>query len=121
MTSATANHATRRDFLMIATGAAGVVGAGAVVWPLISSLGPDAVTIAAGAPVDLDLAPISEGQIVKLFWRGRLIFVRNRSKKEIDEAANVDMASLIDPMADSARVKEGSTTPPGVCAGVRRR
>ncbi|MDB5558312.1 MAG: petA, partial [Enterovirga sp.] len=44
---------------MIATGAAGAVGLGAVAWPFISSLAPDAQTVAAGAPVEVDLAPIS--------------------------------------------------------------
>jgi ubiquinol-cytochrome c reductase iron-sulfur subunit len=92
---------------MIATGAAGVVGTAAVIWPFISSLAPDAVTVAAGAPVDLDLTPIAEGQIVKIFWRGKLLFVRNRSKKEIEDAEKVDVASLIDPQPDQARVKEG--------------
>lgn len=92
---------------MLATGAFGVVGVGAVVWPFISSLAPDAETIAAGAPVDIDLAPIVEGQIVKLFWRGKLVFVRNRSEAEIAEAAAVPMSNLIDPQADAARVKEG--------------
>jgi ubiquinol-cytochrome c reductase iron-sulfur subunit len=105
--AATAHHATRRDFLMIATGAAGAVGAAAVIWPFVSSLAPDAETIAAGAPVEVDLAPIAEGQIVKVFWRGKLIFVRSRTKKEIDEARSVDVASLIDPQADDARVKAG--------------
>jgi ubiquinol-cytochrome c reductase iron-sulfur subunit len=92
---------------MIATGAAGAVGAAAVIWPFVSSLAPDAETIAAGAPVEVDLAPIAEGQIVKVFWRGKLIFVRSRTKKEIDEARSVDVASLIDPQADDARVKAG--------------
>ncbi|HEY0353804.1 MAG TPA: ubiquinol-cytochrome c reductase iron-sulfur subunit [Enterovirga sp.] len=105
--AATAHHTTRRDFLMIATGAAGAVGAAAVIWPFVSSLAPDAETIAAGAPVEVDLAPIAEGQIVKVFWRGKLIFVRSRTKKEIDEARSVDVASLIDPQADDARVKAG--------------
>jgi ubiquinol-cytochrome c reductase iron-sulfur subunit len=105
--AATAHHATRRDFLMIATGAVGVVGAASLVWPFVSSLAPDAQTIAAGAPVEVDLAPIAEGQIVKVFWRGKLIFVRNRTKKEIDDARNVELASLPDPQPDSARVKTG--------------
>ena len=104
---ASASEPTRRDFLFIATGAVGAVGAAAVVWPFIGALAPDAVTVAAGAPVDLDLAPIAEGQIVKIFWRGKLIFVRNRTKKEIDEARNVDVASLRDPQPDTARVKTG--------------
>jgi len=105
--TATAAEPTRRDFLYIATGAVGAVGLAGAVWPFVSSLAPDAQTIASGAPVDLDLTPIAEGQIVKLFWRGKLIFVRNRTKKEIDDARNVNLASLPDPQADQARVKEG--------------
>ncbi len=100
-------EATRRDFLMLTTGAVGVVGLGAVVIPLVSQLAPDAQTIAAGAPIDVDLAPIAEGQAIKLFWRGKLIFVRHRTKKEIDEARAVDLATLKDPQADQARVKDG--------------
>lgn len=98
---------TRRDFLLIATGAVGAVGAAAVAWPFITQMQPDAATIAAGAPVDVDLSPVAEGQIVKLFWRGKLIFVRHRTKAEIASAENVPMADLKDPQADSARVKEG--------------
>lgn len=98
---------TRRDFLFIATGAVGAVGAAAVAWPFIAQMQPDAATIAAGAPVDVDLAPVAEGQILKLFWRGKLIFVRHRTKAEIASAADVSLASLKDPQADSARVKEG--------------
>lgn len=98
---------TRRDFLFIATGAVAAVGVASVVWPFISQLAPDAETVAAGAPVDFDLAPVAEGQIVKLFWRGKLIFVRHRTPKEIQDAENVDVASLRDPQPDSARVKEG--------------
>jgi len=98
---------TRRDFLFIATGAVGAVGVAAVAWPFIAQMNPDAATIAAGAPVEVDLAPIAEGQIVKLFWRGKLIFVRHRTAEEIKEAEDVNVASLPDPEADSARVKEG--------------
>ncbi|ALA16494.1 MULTISPECIES: ubiquinol-cytochrome c reductase iron-sulfur subunit [Chelatococcus] len=98
---------TRRDFLFIATGAVGAVGVAAVAWPFIAQMNPDAATVAAGAPVEVDLTPIAEGQIVKLFWRGKLIFVRHRTAEEIKEAEDVNVASLPDPEADSARVKEG--------------
>ncbi len=104
---ATPPEGTRRDFLMLATGAAGVVGLGAVVVPLVSQLAPDAQTVAAGAPIDFDLTPVAEGQGVKLVWRGQIIFVRHRTKKEIDEARAVNVASLRDPQADQARVKQG--------------
>jgi ubiquinol-cytochrome c reductase iron-sulfur subunit len=98
---------TRRDFLFIATGAAGAVGLAGAAWPFVSSMGPDAETIAAGAPVELDIAPIAEGQIVKVFWRGKLIFVRHRTPAEIEAARNVDLSTLRDPVADEARTKEG--------------
>jgi ubiquinol-cytochrome c reductase iron-sulfur subunit len=106
-TSTPAAEPTRRDFLFLATGAAGAIGAAGAVVPLIMQLAPDAQTVAAGAPVDLDLAPIAEGQSIKLFWRGKLIFVRHRTKKEIEAAQKADAAGLPDPEADSARVKAG--------------
>ena len=98
---------TRRDFLYIATGTVAAVGAAAVAWPLISQMNPDASTIAAGAPIEVDLGPIAEGQVIKVFWRSKPIFISHRSKKEIDEAKSVNVASLPDPQPDSARVKEG--------------
>jgi ubiquinol-cytochrome c reductase iron-sulfur subunit len=104
MTSA---EPTRRDFLYIATGAVGAVGVAAVVWPMIAQMNPDASTIAAGAPVEVDLAPIAEGQAIKVFWRGKPIFISHRTKKEIDEARAVNLASLPDPQPDEKRVKEG--------------
>ena len=104
MTSA---EPTRRDFLYIATGTVGAVGAAAVAWPLINQMNPDASTIAAGAPIEVDLGPIAEGQVIKVFWRSKPIFISHRTKKEIDEAENVDLATLPDPQPDSARVKKG--------------
>lgn len=98
---------TRRDFLFLGTGVVGAVAAGAALIPFISTLAPDAQTIAAGAPIDFDLTPVAEGQMVKLFWRGKLIFVRHRTAKEIEEARAVNIASLPDPQPDQARVKDG--------------
>jgi ubiquinol-cytochrome c reductase iron-sulfur subunit len=69
----------RRDFLFLATGAVGVVGIGAVVWPLIDQMDPDAQTIAAGAPIDVDLASLAPGQQMVVKWRGHPIFIVNRS------------------------------------------
>lgn len=103
----TSTGTTRRDFLLLATGAAGAVAAGSIVVPLISQLAPDAQTIAAGAPVDVDLGPIAAGQAIKIFWRGKPIFVRHRTKKEIDEALAVDISTLRDPQTDQQRTKAG--------------
>ena len=85
-TASSADHPTRRDFLYVATGAVAAVGAAATVWPLISQMNPDASTIAAGAPIEVDLTPIAEGQDIKVFWRGKPIYISHRTKKQIDEA-----------------------------------
>jgi ubiquinol-cytochrome c reductase iron-sulfur subunit len=105
-TVSSAEH-TRRDFLYIATGAIGAVGAAAVLVPLIAQMNPDASTIAAGAAVDIDLAPIAEGQIVKVFWRSKPIFIFHRAKHDIELAKDVDWHTLPDPQPDSERVKAG--------------
>ena len=105
-TTSSAEH-TRRDFLFVATGAVAAVGAAAAVWPLISQMNPDASTIAAGAPIEVDLAPIAEGQDIKVFWRGKPIYIMNRTKKQVEEARAVPVSSLPDPQTDQARVKEG--------------
>ena len=106
-TASSADHPTRRDFLYVATGAVAAVGAAATVWPLVSQMNPDASTIAAGAPIEVDLTPIAEGQDIKVFWRGKPIYISHRTKKQIDEARKVPVASLPDPETDEARVKQG--------------
>ena len=108
MTTTAEAHATRRDFLYIATGAVAAAGAAATVWPLISQMNPDASTIAAGAPIEVDLAPIAEGQSIKVFWRGKPIFVRHRTPEgNRGSRRTCQLSSLRDPQADSARVKQG--------------
>ncbi len=51
---------TRRDMLYIATGAAAAVGVGAVAWPLISQMNPDASTLAL-ASIEVDIGSIQPG------------------------------------------------------------
>jgi ubiquinol-cytochrome c reductase iron-sulfur subunit len=105
-TTSSAGH-TRRDFLYVATGAVAAAGAVAALVPLMAQLNPNASTIAAGAPIEVDISPIAEGQVIKVFWRGKPIFINHRTKKQIEEAQNVNLASLPDPQPDSARVKQG--------------
>src|SRR5947207_12368919 len=105
VTTMSSAEPTRRDFLYIATGAVGAIGAAATLVPLISQMNPDASTIAAGAPIEVDLAPIADGQIIKVFWRSKPIFIFHRTKKDIEEAQKVNVADLPDPEPDSARVK----------------
>ena len=59
---------TRRDFLYLATASVGAVGAAAALVPLIAQMNPDASTIAAGAPIEVDLSPIADGQVIKVVF-----------------------------------------------------
>lgn len=105
MASAATVEPTRRDFLYIATGAAAAVAVGAIAWPLIAQMNPDASTLAL-ASTEVDLGAIAEGQSVTIKWRGKPVFVRHRTKKEIEEAKNVKLADLPDPQEDSARAQK---------------
>jgi ubiquinol-cytochrome c reductase iron-sulfur subunit len=107
VTTASSADPTRRDFLFVATGAVAGVGAVATLWPLVSQMNPDASTIAAGAPIEVDLKPIATGQDIKVFWRGKPIYIMNRTKKQVEEARAVPIDTLKDPATDQSRVKEG--------------
>ncbi|HUX78176.1 MAG TPA: ubiquinol-cytochrome c reductase iron-sulfur subunit [Alphaproteobacteria bacterium] len=97
---------TRRDFLLLTTGAVGAVGAAYFAWPFIDSMNP-AADILAQSTVDVDLSPIPAGQAITVVWRGKPIFVRHRTPKEIKEAEQTPLKDLIDPETDQARVKKG--------------
>ncbi len=97
--------ATRRDFLMLTAGAFGAVGAGCFAWPFIDSLNPAADTLAMST-TEVDLTPIQEGQAITVKWRGKPVFVRHRTAKEIEDAKAVNVAELRDKEEDSVRVKK---------------
>ena len=86
---------TRRDFLYIATGMVGAVGAAAVLVPLIDQMNPDASTLAAGGPVDVDISKIQENAQIQVRWRQRPIFIFRRSKKTLDSMQSSQMLSLL--------------------------
>jgi ubiquinol-cytochrome c reductase iron-sulfur subunit len=71
----------RRHFLTIATIATGVAGAGVASVPFLASMKPSARAQALGAPVEVPLGSIQPGEMVRVLWRGRLIFVLRRSEE----------------------------------------
>jgi len=89
---------TRRDFLILAASAMGAVGAGAVAAPFISSMSPARDTLAAGAPVDIDISHIQPGQQIVVLWRSRPIFIMHRTPEELQKLeASPDANPLRDP------------------------
>jgi ubiquinol-cytochrome c reductase iron-sulfur subunit len=101
-----ASDVTKRDFLQLVTLAGAAIGAGAIAWPLIDSMNPSKDVLALSA-VDVDLTPVTEGMGITVVWQGKPIFVRHRTPTEIKAAQDVPLGQLIEPQADSARVKPG--------------
>ena len=105
-TTETTTEPKRRDFLTLTTGSFAVVGVGVAAWPFIHSMNPSADTLAL-ATVEIDLAPITEGQAITVMLRGKPVFVRHRTAQEIRQARETPLSDLRDPAPDSARVKPG--------------
>jgi ubiquinol-cytochrome c reductase iron-sulfur subunit len=96
---------TRRDFIILSASAVAGVGAASFVWPLIDSFNPSADVLAM-ASTEVDISSIQKGQAIKVMWRGKPVFIRHRTEKEIAEARNVKLADLPDPEPDQDRVKK---------------
>jgi ubiquinol-cytochrome c reductase iron-sulfur subunit len=109
----TAGHAahtggpSRRDF--ITTAALGWAGLGGAIalWPFIQQMNPDASTQAL-ASTEVDLAPIKEGQAITVLWRGKPVFIRNRTKDEVAKAVATPLSDLADrsQASEKERVKK---------------
>jgi ubiquinol-cytochrome c reductase iron-sulfur subunit len=98
VSTTTHDDASRRDFLYIATGAVGAVTVGAAVWPLIDQMNPSASVLAL-ATIDIDVSDLTEGSQVTVKWRGKPVFVRYRTAKEIEAARATPLSDLPDQMA----------------------
>ncbi|WP_394688264.1 ubiquinol-cytochrome c reductase iron-sulfur subunit [Hoeflea sp.] len=102
-----AGEPTRRDFLYIATGMAGVVGAGSFAWPFIDQMRPDASTLAL-ASIEVNVGALEPGMSLTVKWRGKPVFIRNRTEEEIAEAQAVAMDDLKDPIARNANLADAA-------------
>lgn len=89
---------TRRDFLYLATGMAGLFGAGALAWPFIDQMRPDASALAA-ASIEVDISSLKKGSSLLVKWRGKPVVIRYRTDEEVKSAEKVPLSELKDPIA----------------------
>jgi ubiquinol-cytochrome c reductase, iron-sulfur subunit len=104
-TAEQAEGGNRRDFLYVATGTLGAVGVAAASWPFIHQMNPSAAVLAL-ASTEVDLSAIEQGQAITVIWRGKPVFIRHRTAKEISQAEDTNLEALPDPQADSERVQK---------------
>lgn len=106
-----ASHSTeepnRRDFIVILAQAFAGVGAAVALWPFIHQMNPDASTQAL-ASIEVDLSPVKEGQAITVSWRGKPVFIRNRTAEEVKAATAVKLSDLKDPVARNDALPVGA-------------
>ncbi len=100
------HEGTRRDFIHYATGGAGVVAAGAAVWPLVDQMNPSA-DVQALSSIRVDVSGVEPGTQLTVKWLGRPVIIRRRTAEEIAAARDVDPAALPDPVARNANLTDG--------------
>ena len=84
----------------------GIVGLGAVVWPMIDQMNPDK-SVQALATTEVDISQIEPGKSITVLWRGKPVFLKRRTPDEIQQARSVSLSELKDPERDEERVKDG--------------
>ena len=89
---------TRRDFIHIFGVATAAAGAGAVLWPLVHQMNPDASVLALSTK-EVDLSAVPVGQAIKVMWQGKPVFIRHRTPAEITEAEETPLSALKDDVA----------------------
>lgn len=89
-------NTNRRRFLTISTTVVGAVGIGAAAVPFIKSWQPSAKAKAAGAPVEVDISKLEPGQLIRVIWQGKPVWVVNRSEQMLNQL-KVTQSELRDP------------------------
>ena len=91
----------RRHFLTVATAVTGGAGVVAVAIPFLASLKPSARAQALGAPVEVPIGSLEPGEMVRVMWRGRLVYVLRRDEEMLSR-----LPESKDLLRDSAVVEQ---------------
>lgn len=88
-----------RRRLLVATAAAGGVAGVAVAVPFVASMLPSERAKAAGAPVEVDISKLEPGQMMTVEWRGKPVWIVNRTKEELESLPKLD-DQMVDPHSE---------------------
>lgn len=81
---------SKRRFLIAATTAVGGVATVGAAVPFLASMLPSQRAKAAGAPVEVDIGKVEPGMILSVEWRGKPVWIVNRTKEMLDLMAKID-------------------------------
>jgi ubiquinol-cytochrome c reductase iron-sulfur subunit len=100
----------KRRFLTQATSVVGAVGVGFVAWPFLSTWSPSAAAKAAGAPVDVDISKLEPGQLVRVLWRKKPVWIFRRDDQIISDLKTLE-SDLADPNNEQQQQPEYAKNP----------
>jgi len=89
----------KRRTLTLATSAVGAVGAGFVIYPFLAAWAPSERAKAAGAPVEADISKLELGQLMRVKWRGKPIWIVHRTEQNLKDLPTLD-PELLDPTSE---------------------
>ncbi len=92
---------SKRQFLTTALSVVGAVGTGYLAVPFLSQMQPSAKAMAAGAPVEVDISKIEEGQLLRVAWRGKPVWVLNRTQEALKTLPTLE-SQLADPESNNS-------------------
>lgn len=101
---------SKRQFLTTAVTVVGAVGTGYLAVPFLSQMQPSAKAMAAGAPVEVDISKIEPGQLIRVAWRGKPVWILSRTPETI-ETLQKDTEKLSDPNSSNSEQPEASNNP----------
>lgn len=90
----------RRRFLVASTSVVAAVGAGFVAVPFVSSWMPSERAKNAGAPVEVDISKVAEGQMLTVEWQSKPVWIVKRSEKTLSDLPTID-GNLRDPASEN--------------------
>lgn len=96
---------SRRDFLILATGAVSAVGVAGAAWPFIRSWSPSA-DVLSQATTEVDISALGKGQMITVPWQGKPVFILHRTDEQIASAKKGDVEKLPDPAKDAERAQK---------------
>ena len=79
----------RRHFLTVATSVTGGLGIAMAAVPFLSSLKPSARARALGMPVEVPLGSLEPGEMIRVIWRGRVVFILKRTQEMLEHLQNL--------------------------------
>ncbi|MBZ4202267.1 MAG: ubiquinol-cytochrome c reductase iron-sulfur subunit [Methylovulum sp.] len=98
---------SKRQFLTSALTVVGAVGTGYLAIPFLAQMRPSVKALAAGAPVEIDISKIEPGQLIRVAWRGKPVWILNRTPAVLEKLKTLE-GDLADPNSNNSLQPEES-------------